>query len=318
MENNFIPRSQSSLGFFAIIRESFKTTTRNGKVLGPILLLVFISFSLLDFAQMYLLAPVINDFASLLAKYPNMVQDFSYNIDQTNYSGALTDVREIILVKLLIMAISSIISLTFFVATVSSSYEAYTAKVLDPKDLTLMLIKSWKRPLVTSFYMILLTLGTVFLYLISMTITTILAANSWVLFSLGAITLSIPVCYFYMASLWIVSMVVSVLEEGFSGVKAIGRAADLMKGKRLKASLMMVFFAAAYLVVQQVASYVVANIDLNRSTHLAITIPFSNGFFSLLQLFMLVAYTVFYHEMKTCHDEKEGRGFYIPIAAGEA
>ncbi|KAL7591471.1 hypothetical protein Lser_V15G33356 [Lactuca serriola] len=318
MENKFIPRSQSSLGFFEIIRESFTTTRRNGKVLGPILLLVFVSYSLLDFAQKYLLAPVIKDFVLQLAKYPNMVQDFSYNIDQTNYAGALTDVREIILVKLLIMAISSIISITFFVAIVSSSYEAYTDKLLDPKNLNLILIKSWKRPLVTSFYMILLTLGIVFLYLISMTITTILAANSWVLFSLGAITLSIPVCYFYMASLWIVSMVVSVLEEGFSGVKAIGRAADLIKGKRLKASLILVRFVVAYGVVHQMANYLLANIELSRSTLLAITIPFSNGFFSLWQLFMLVAYTVFYHEMKTSHDEREGRGFYLPIAAGEA
>lgn len=113
-------------------------------------------------------------------------------------------------------------------------------------------------------------------------------------------------------------MVVSVLEEGFSGVKAIGRAADLMKGKRLKASLILVRFVVAYGVVHQMANYLLANIELSRSTLLAITIPFSNGFFSLWQLFMLVAYTVFYHEMKTSHDEREGRGFYLPIAAGEA
>ncbi|KAI3709173.1 hypothetical protein L2E82_38932 [Cichorium intybus] len=317
MENKLIPRSLSSLGFFEIIRESFKTTRRNGKVLGPILLLVFVSFSILDFAQKYMLAPVIKDFVLQLAKYPNMVQDLSNSVDLTIYAGALNDVREIVLFKLVIMSCSSIITLTFLVAIVSSSYEAYTAKVLSPKDLSLKIINSWKRPLETSFYMILLSLGMVLLYIFSFGITTILAVNSWALMFTGAIVLSIPVCYFYMATIWIVSMVVSILEEGYGGVKAIGRAAELMKGKRLQASLMMVLFAVAYCVVHQLA-IALTSYNLSISTQLAIRIPLTNGLFCLLTLFMFVVYTVSYHEWKTSHDDKEGKGFYLPIAAGEA
>ncbi|KAJ9550817.1 hypothetical protein OSB04_014862 [Centaurea solstitialis] len=316
MEKNLTPQSQSSLGFFGIIRESLKTTSRNGKLLLPTLLLVFLASSQLDFAQKYILAPVAKDFVFQLAKHPNMVHDLTYNIDQTTYVGALDDVREILLVKLLILVISSVISLVFLVATVSSSSEAYTAKVLSRKDMFLKIKASWKRPLVTSFYMILLTFGIISLYLISIGVTSILAVNSWAVVFFGAITLSIPVCYFYVAALWMVSVVVSVLEEDFVGVKAIGRAAELMKGKKLQASLMMVLFAMFYGVVHMMANCVTSH-NLSQSTRMAITIPFTNGLFSLLKLFMFVVFTVFYHERKTSHDEKEGKGFYLPIAAAD-
>ncbi|KAL7591473.1 hypothetical protein Lser_V15G33354 [Lactuca serriola] len=316
MENKSIPQSHSALGFFQIIKESFKTTSRNGKVLVPIMLFVFVSFSMLDFAEKYLLAPVVKDIVLQLAIHPNMIQDLSNSIDQNMYAGALNDVREIVLVNLLIMASSSIITLTFLVAIVSSSYEAYTAKVLSSKDLNSIIMKSWKRPLETSFYMGLLSLGIVFLYFISFGITAMLAVNSWALLFFGVIILTIPVCYIYMATLWMVSMVVSVIEEGYGGVKAIGRAAELMKGKRLQASLMMVLFSVAYCVVNQMA-IPLTSYNLSMSTQLAIRIPLTNGLFCLVTLFMFVVYTIFYHKWKTSHDEKEGKGFYLPVAASE-
>ncbi|MFS7917908.1 hypothetical protein Hanom_Chr03g00194731 [Helianthus anomalus] len=316
MESTFIPQPQSSLGFFGIIRESIKTTSRNGKILVTILLFVFLSFSQLDFAQEYILAPVINDVVLQLAKHPNMVRDLTNRFDQTTYVGAFNDLREILLVKLLIMAISSIIMLFFLVATVSSSSEAYTAKVLGPKDIFLKIKKSWKKPIATNFYMILLTLGIAFFYTLSIGITSILVVNSWAVWFIGAITLSIPVCYFYVATLWMVSLIVSVLEDGSTGLKAIGRASELMKGKRLQASLMMVLFAFAYGFIVMMANFLTS---YNRSltAELAITIPFRNGFYSLLELFMFVVYTVSYHEWKTSHEEKEGKGFYLPVATGD-
>ncbi|XP_076904356.1 uncharacterized protein LOC143559767 [Bidens hawaiensis] len=317
MDNKFISQHQSSLGFFGIIKESIKTTSRNGKLLVPILLFVFLSFSQLDFAQKYILAPVTKDLVSQYAKHPNMVHDFTYNIDQTTYVGALNDVREILLVKISFMAIFSVITLVFLVATVSSTSEAYTAKVLGTKDIFLKIKKSWKRPIVTSFYMTLLSLGIALFYMISIGITSVLAVNSWAALFFGAITLSIPVCYFYVATLWMVSSIVSVLEDDFSGLKAIGRAAELMKGKRLQASLMMILFAIAYGFVVLMANFL-TSYNRSFSAELAIRIPFTNGLYCLLKLFMFVVFTVYYHEWKTIHDQKEGKGFYLPVAVCEA
>ncbi|KAL8222977.1 hypothetical protein R6Q57_020379 [Mikania cordata] len=317
MENKLTPQSQSSLGFFGIIRESIKTTSRNGKLLVPILLIVFLSFSQLDLAQEYILAPVAKDFVLQLAKHPNMVHDFTYGIDQATYAGAFSDIREFLLVKLLIMAISSIITLFFLVSTVYSTSEAYTAKVLGPKDIFLKVKNSWKRPIVTSFYMLLINLGIAFLYTIIIGITSILAVNSWALMFMGAITLSIPFCYFYVATLSMVSLIVSVVEDGYDGLKAIGKAAELMKGKRLQASLMMFLFAIAYAFVVLMAKFLVSY-TWSVSAGLAVSIPFVNGFYCMLKLFMFVVFTVCYHEWKTSHEEKESKGFYLPVAAVEA
>lgn len=201
---------ESSLGFFGVIRESFKTTSRNKKLLVPILVLVFLLLSQLDFAQEYTFTPISNDFMFQLATHPNIVHDLWYNIDETSYLGVFNALRDVILVKLLILTISSIITLAFLVATVSSSYEAYTAKVLGPEDMFLKIRKSWKRPILTSFYLFLLSLGITLFYVLVIGITSLLTVHSWVLLFLGVITPSILVCYFYVATLWMVSLIVSV------------------------------------------------------------------------------------------------------------
>ncbi|KAI3709174.1 hypothetical protein L2E82_38933 [Cichorium intybus] len=317
MENSI---SQTSLGFFGIINEFIKTTRRNAKVLGPTLVIVFFSFSFSDFAQTYMLAPFVEDFVLQLAKHMNTVQGFSYTVDKTIYDGALEDVRVIALIKLMCLISYSITTLTLLVLIILTLSGAYTAKVLDIKDINVVFMKSLKRlkrVLVTSFYISLLTLGIVCLYLISITITAILAVNSWALLLFGVITLSIPVCYVYVSTLWIVSTVVSIIEEPSGGFKAIGRATELIEGKRLQASLMMAPFAIAYGVVYLIDIALSSN-NLSMSTQLAIRIPFTNGLLTLLTLFMFAVYTIFYRELKTCHDVKEGKGIYLPIVAGEA
>ncbi|GJS69740.1 hypothetical protein Tco_0702581 [Tanacetum coccineum] len=318
MENKPIPQFQSSLGFIGIIKESFKTAIRNQKLLVPTLLLVFLTSSQLDFAQKTLLAPVVRDFLLQLGKHPYIVQDFTYStIDHHIYDGALDGLREILLAKFVLMAIASIITLVFLIVSVSSTYEAYTAKLLGPKDIFLKIKESWKRPIVTSFYMTLLSLGLAFFYTTSIVVSSILAVNSCAMMILGAmITLSIPICYYYVATLWTVSMIVSVLEDGVGGLKAIWRAAELIKGKRLQASLMMVLFSIAYGLVLLMATFL-RSYSRSMSAPLVIMIPFTNGFYCLLKLFMFVVYTVFYHERRTSHDEKEWKGVYIPITSGD-
>ncbi|KAJ9550818.1 hypothetical protein OSB04_014863 [Centaurea solstitialis] len=293
-----ILQPQSSLGFLGIVLESVKTTTRNRKLLVPILLLACLSFSLLEFSQEHTQLPFIRDFVLKLAQHPNMRHDLRRKLDLITYRGALDDVLEAIIVKHSTIAFSSITKLLFLIATVSTSNEAYTAKLLGPFDMFLKIRTSWKRPLLTNFYMILITLGISSLYVTSYAITTFLVAKPWSFFFSKAITFSIPVCYFYVSSLWMVSAVVSVLEDGFGGFKAIRRAAELMNGKRLQASLMMVPFFIAKGVVFNMF-YTLVNYNMIRRTRWrTLWICMSNGSECLLKLFMFVVYTVFYHEQK--------------------
>ncbi|KAJ0524844.1 hypothetical protein HanRHA438_Chr09g0383211 [Helianthus annuus] len=319
---------ENKLGFFGVIKESFNTATRIRK-LFVIFLLIFLSYSLLDFLQEYELAPFTEYFMWQLANHQNIVHDLLYNFDQTSYAVDTLDAfRVIVLVKLLVIETFSIITLYYMALMVCCSYIVYTAKlsgpfkvyttkvttkVLSRKDIFYIFCKSLMRSIITSFYLSLLSCGIIFFYAIVIGIIAFLAVNSWALLFLGVIALSIPVCYIYVATVWMVSLIVSVLEEGSSGLKAIGRALELMKGKRLEATLMMVLFALANGFVVLVAK-LLASYGWNLSAKLAITILFTNGFCWLLKLFMFVVYTVFYHEWKTSHDEKEGKGFNLPIA----
>lgn len=126
----------------------------------------------------------------------------------------------------------------------------------------------------------------------------------------------ILIWYLYIAALWTLSIVVSVLEEGFDGVKAIGRATELMSGKKLQAFLMMVPFVITYFVVGLMDD-IIMSYNLNWSTEFACSIAFTHVLDCWLRLFLFVMFTVFYHEQKTSHDEKVVKGLYFPISASK-
>lgn len=130
MEN---PEYQSSLGFFGIFAESVKITSRNMKLLAPILLLGFFSLSQLELHQEYMHLPFLESFMLELAQHPWTLHNLNRKLDLIAYRGVLNDILEALFVKQLTLAFTSIIKLFFCVAIVSSSYEAYTSKALSLK-----------------------------------------------------------------------------------------------------------------------------------------------------------------------------------------
>ncbi|GJS69741.1 hypothetical protein Tco_0702582 [Tanacetum coccineum] len=309
MEKEYNAQSHYSIGYFGIFRDTFKTIGKNVQHLGPILVIMFLY-------DKNIVAPLDEYLVMQLAKNPYTFFDLSYNSDQPVYPDALDDILEILSVKLMFLAFSVIIELVLFIAVVSSSYEAYTANLLEPKDVLLKIKTSWIKTLVTSFYMFLITLGITCLAFISFSIASFSAANSWSRLYFGAITMLILISYLYIAALWNLSMVVSVLEEGFDGVKAIGRATELMSGKKLQASVIMVPFAITYFVLVSMDDLIMMS-DLSWSSALARSIAFTHVSDSWLKLLLFVMFTVFYHEQKTSHDDKVLKGLYFPSSASK-
>ncbi|KAJ9548553.1 hypothetical protein OSB04_021096 [Centaurea solstitialis] len=321
---------QPSLGFFGILKESFKTANRNRKLLFPVLLLVFLSFSQLNFAEVYLLEPVAPKKISFQLTYnPKLLQHTNGNTTNPNTtnpainSDAINDIRKFFLAKLSILTLNWIINLVFLIAVVSSSSKAYTSKLLDPKEMISNVRKSYKNLTNTSFCLVLITLGLVTLGFFSLGIVFILAAGSSAayLFNVVLLSVSIPALCFYVSALWVMSMVVSVLED-VGGLAAIVKAKQLIKGKTVQVSLIMVLMAVVYgLVGLTKDALPICNLD--KWSRLAVTIPFGNGTMCILKLFIFVVFTVFYHEQKESFEEKEGKegkegkGLYVPIAAGE-
>ncbi|KAI3771974.1 hypothetical protein L6452_03147 [Arctium lappa] len=309
-------KPQPSLGIFGILRESFKITNRNRKLLFPVLVLVFLFFSQLNFAEIYLLQPVAKDFSLQLTNHPEMLQDIGNNMNRAIYSDAINDIRKISMVKLSILTFNWIINLVFLITTVSSSSKAYTAKLLDPKEMISNITKSFKKLSDTSFSLVLITFGLVTLCFFSFGIISVLVAGSWAAYLFyGVLSLSIPSLCFFISALWMMSMVVSVLED-VGGLEAIVRAKQLTKGKRVQASLIMVLVVVVYGLVH-LTTDALSSYNLDKWSRLAVTIPFGNGMICLLKLFVFVVFTIYYHERKVSCEEKEGKGLYVPIVAGE-
>ncbi|XP_071699129.1 uncharacterized protein [Rutidosis leptorrhynchoides] len=299
------------LRIFGILRESIKTIKRNAKLLAPVLVLAFLLFSHLKIAQTKLLEPAANDLSLQLAKNPNLFQSIGNNLNQADYSSAISDIREILFDKFFIMTFSSIISLLFLIATVSSSSEAYVAKVIDIKEMIMKIKQSWKKPILTIFFMIIITLGLIFVLTFSFGVISIVATDSLAYMLYGVLSISIVVLGFYGCAIWIMSLVVSILED-VSGLYAINRALEVMKGKKVQASLIIVLFAIMYgfshLLTDAVSSY-----TLYKWSRLAVSIPFATGLDCALKLLLYVVFTVFYHELKERCIEKETKGLYVPI-----
>lgn len=311
MESELI-KPQSRLGIFGLIRESFKTIKRNGKPMHPVLLLVFIVFCQLDFAEIYLLKPVGKDLSSQLVQNPNLFQDFGNSMHQTEYSDALNDLREVLLVKIFILTLSFIIYVVFLVAAVSSSSEG---KVQNLSDMMMKIKESWKRPIRTSFYMILLIMGFIYLCFISIGMVYILGVGSWAYLFYGVVVLKMVILLIYFSALWMMSLVVSVLEDA-SGLEAIVRGRELMKGEKVKGSLVVVLVYVAYGLVRLMMNGMISG-NVEKWSGMVISIVLSNAVLCAFKLFVFVVFTVFYHDQKESCNEKAAKRPYLPLVGDE-
>ncbi|KAL8208672.1 hypothetical protein R6Q57_008084 [Mikania cordata] len=312
---NSDPKPRTRLGFFGLLRESFKTIKRNMKLMRSVLVLVFLLYSHLEFAEIHILETVCKNLESQLVKNPKLFQDFGNNIHQTEYSGARNYIRDIMLVNLFLWAMSLIISLVFLVAAVSSSSEAYTAKVQNFTEMIIKLKKSWKKPTFTSFYMVLFTMGLFFVCIFCVVMVSIFAAGSWAYVFYAVVGLSMAVLLIYISALWMMSLVVSILED-VGGLGAIVRAREIMKGEKVKISLLVVLFYVAYGAVHWMTSAIVSQ-NLEKWSRMVISIAMTNGLLCALKLFSFVVFTIFYHDQKESCDEKVAKTLYLPIAGYE-
>ncbi|CAK9166623.1 unnamed protein product [Ilex paraguariensis] len=115
-------------------------------------------------------------------------------------------------------------------------------------------------------------------------------------------------------------VVVSIVEADSGGLKAIHRARELMKGKTLKGSVLMLIFLLASGTVSIISLVLMRKREKQGWVRLAIQI---SGVWALClaKISMFVVFTVFYHECRKSHEEVgvEGEeGLYVAIHSGEA
>lgn len=116
-----------------------------------------------------------------------------------------------------------------------------------------------------------------------------------------ALLVGILACIFYLYLIvpWILSIVVSVVEERCYGLEALGKGAALVKGKRLQGFLLNVFFNLVFFIAFHGYKMILRKHPSPTASLMVLT-----SVISLVKIFQMVAYTVFYFQCKELHGEE--------------
>ncbi|XP_018467539.2 uncharacterized protein LOC108839229 [Raphanus sativus] len=182
--------------------------------------------------------------------------------------------------------VSFIINLVSVLVIVHASALTYNDENVKFKDIVVRTLHSWKGPLVTYFYICLSSLGywvffvTILFPLLWLSSASLIsfAAVSCVLLVLFALFAS------YLAIVWYLSLVVSVLEETY-GMQALGEAVKIAKGMNPKLFLLNLFFGLLIFGLDQIET--LGSLVLS----------------TFVVMFLLMTYTVAYFQCKSLHGQ---------------
>ncbi|KAJ0599333.1 hypothetical protein HanIR_Chr03g0103671 [Helianthus annuus] len=159
-------------------------------------------------------------------------------------------------------------------------------------EVAYMVSKTWTRPFVTSLWVQLLALGYTSFFLLPFLVP------SLVLFDHRTILITILIFlaiffitfYIYLSVVWGLAIVVSVVEDSY-GYSSLGKAKELVNGKRVHGFLLNLFFILVLVVIAIIGS------------KLSPAMPIVGGVIQILlmgtiSMFQSMAYTGFYFQCK--------------------
>ncbi|KAK1291788.1 hypothetical protein QJS10_CPB17g00115 [Acorus calamus] len=252
------------------------------------------------------LSPVMSDIYSKAALLPT--EDPNSPEAKETINGILKDFRELLGIVLAFMVPFFIISLYTIVSVVYSSAVTYHDKPLTLGAMLSDIKWGWKGPAITSLYIITFTMA--YMFVISMLI--IKGAAGRVL--IVVVVLLTSLYYPYLMSVWMVSLVASVLEEDCYGMGAIKKARELTKGRRLQGfALVLIEFVVSLVVV--------ALVNPKQASGSMVQTVMAMLIGCLIKMIMFVVFTVFYYDCKQSSGEEvvvPGTKGYTMLLAGEA
>uniref|UniRef100_A0A2N9HBX9 Transmembrane protein n=1 Tax=Fagus sylvatica TaxID=28930 RepID=A0A2N9HBX9_FAGSY len=289
------------LGFVGILKESNKIFLKNVKLMAFITLTILSLHSLLFLSYTFSIKPLINDFiinATFLQITTPGTSEYAKLL-----IAVKKDVKLFVGLEWIFILATSITSLFSASITILAAGVTHIGEDMSIKDLLLRIVKSWKRPFITGFYITLLDLGFGFL--------TWATLSSFMLFFEGPFTSSLPPYFWvilslamvfksYLAVVWNLALVVSVLEER-RGIDALGRAGNLVKGLKLRGFFLNILFGLLSSVA--VPGFKLTNGKQSTALRVAIVLFFFNCLL-VVTMFAMMAFTVFYYECKKNQGEE--------------
>uniref|UniRef100_A0A1D1XSF2 Peptide transporter PTR2 n=1 Tax=Anthurium amnicola TaxID=1678845 RepID=A0A1D1XSF2_9ARAE len=287
-----------------IFQDAAKLLWRSRKPMSSILLILLVPHTLYYFGSLFLVTPLTADWTLKLATMST--KDPRSPEYRDLLTAATKDGREVTgfqVVTILIYFLSS--SFLLMAAVHTLTVAGVKGEQVTLKDLLCRIKGTWKGPVVTKLYVsffsfgyaavVLLVIG--FFYILSIGNYTVLLAMGGVVAVLALLLL------LYLEMVWYQSLVISVVEEDCSGLAALGRASELIRGRR-RLGFSVNFFLLVIYVIVPVASYFV-NAGLPPCKAAQVVGGVAMVVYGLLMsAFMQAVYVVFYHECKRSHGEE--------------
>ncbi|CAA7398678.1 unnamed protein product [Spirodela intermedia] len=279
-----------------ILWRAAKLLGRAWKLMLPVLFIYLIPSSLLLFGTFITVEPLIIDMARRVSTMKT--KDPSSSEFLALLPGLTEDLSGFVAAEVGMLLASLLLSSFLLTGVINVLTMAAKAEKVTFKDLFYKIKTMWKGLLATLLYVNLLA----FAY---ETIWLLLLAFAFFIFglSLGSsvltavITVSGLLLLLYLSMIWSQGVVVSATEEGRYGLTALGRAAELVQGRRELAfqvnCLKFLIFAGWYLIM----------ILLRKVTNPLITLTVSFYPMLLVSVFCLAVDVAFYNE---CRKAAEG------------
>ncbi|XP_030470911.1 uncharacterized protein LOC115689084 [Syzygium oleosum] len=269
-------------GVVGTIREAIELLARNPKLMIQTMLLIFSPFSFLVLLHYVLAGPLMEK-----------VED-GYERSELDPC----DLRSFVGIESVFLLSSSIIFFLGMLLIVYGSAVIYNNKSISLKQLVSRIKFTWKKPFITWFFVCILA---ILYWALALVIVRWVNLYVWS-WTAGILAVSL---YLFLAALWSLGLVVSVLEDDVSGPKAFLRALKLMRCKKMEAFRLM-----SMLELMSIPIYIVFYVtSADDDDKLGIVAQFAFGaaatlLFCTAKFFSFMVFTVFYYECRRNHGEK--------------
>jgi hypothetical protein len=217
------------------------------------------------------------------------------------------DVKILFGVEAVFVLLNLTTSLLLSIVTVLASAFTYGEKYISIVKVLKETIKSFKRPLITGFYVTLFVTGYIFLFLMTLLpIVYVVDGPVWLSSAILYLCMLLALVFLtYLSVIWTLAFVLSVLEEKY-GMEALGKAAKILKGMKLKGFVLNLVFTILAVVLFEV----MVNLAMSKqSTWVQVSLGLiSVVFSSLVRMIQLIAFTVLYHKCKKILGEVQLHG----------
>ncbi|KAI3782138.1 hypothetical protein L2E82_12171 [Cichorium intybus] len=296
--------SKKLFGFLEFLKKSITIMSKNGTLMAIVTSIYIIIASLFFVLNISTAKPMIYEFSTKAMLLPSL--DPRSLVFAQVLNTILSDFKTFLGIELAFFLALLVIALISQTAIVLLIGAAYKEEKITHVDLILRVPQPLVRMFITSFHVTLLRVGFLYIGFFSVMVPTIMVSgynkivSKMILWGLVVLVVGL---YLYFSVVWVLSLVVSVLED-CSGIEALGKAGRLVKGRKLGGFLLnLILNLLSYVFSHLSSKMIVVNVKQFELTQV-LYLFFLMGFLCSLVMFEFQAYTVLYFKCKKNHGEE--------------